>query len=73
MTVNGLKDNSSIKIMTLNGNVLRTINNSDVKGDQAFWNGRDDSGKFVGTGVYLIAIYDNKGTSSFEKVAVIRE
>ncbi len=73
MTVGGLKDNSSLKIMTLNGEVLRTINNSEVKGYQAYWDGRDASGKFVGTGVYLIAIYDKKGASSFEKVAVIRQ
>ncbi len=73
MTVDGLKDNSSLKIMTLNGEVLRTINNSEVQGYQAYWDGRDQSGKFVGTGVYLIAVYDKKGASSLEKVAVIRE
>jgi|GEM_PF-563360 len=73
MTVDGLKDNSSLKIMTLNGEVLRTIENSEVQGYQAFWDGRDASGKFVGTGVYLIAVYDKKGSSSYEKVAVIRE
>ncbi|MDP6339430.1 MAG: hypothetical protein QF842_03765 [Candidatus Marinimicrobia bacterium] len=73
MTVNGLKDNSSLKIMTLNGKVLRTIKNSEVKGYQAYWDGRDAAGEFVGTGVYLIAIYDKKGASSFEKVAVIKE
>ena len=73
MTVTGLKDKSSLKIMTLNGQVLRTLNNSDVQGYQANWDGRNESGKLVGTGVYLIAIYDTKGTFSFEKVAVIRE
>ena len=73
MTVDGLKDNSFIKIMTLDGEVLRSIPNSEVQGYQAYWDGRDQSGKLVGTGVYLVAIYDKNGASSFEKVAVIRE
>ena len=73
MTVDGLKDNSSIKIMTLNGEILRSIPNSEVQGYQAYWDGRDQSGQLVGTGVYLVAIYDKNGASSFEKVAVIRE
>ena len=60
-------------IMTLNGQVIRKISNSDVKGYQAFWDGRDHEGRLVGSGVYLIAIYDKKGASSIEKVAVIRK
>ncbi|MBC8345196.1 MAG: hypothetical protein H8E56_02950 [Candidatus Marinimicrobia bacterium] len=73
MTVEGLKDESSLKIMTLNGEVLRSISNSDVQGYQAYWDGRDASGQLVGTGVYLIAVYDKSGASTIEKVAVIRE
>ncbi len=73
MTVEGLKDESSLKIMTLNGKVLRSIPNSEVQGYQAFWNGRDKSGELVGTGVYLIAVYDKSGAATIGKVAVIRE
>ena len=73
MTVEGLKDESSLKIMTLNGKVLRSIPNSEVQGYQAFWNGRDESGELVGTGVYLIAVYDKSGAATIGKVAVIRE
>ncbi len=72
LTINGLKDDSSIKIMSLNGLVFRSINKSDIKGYQAFWDGRDDEGNLVGSGIYLIAIYSNKA-SLIEKVAVIRE
>ena len=72
LTINGLKDDSSIKIMSLNGLVFRSINKSDIKGYQAFWDGRDDEGNLVGSGIYLIAIYANKA-SLIEKVAVIRE
>ncbi len=73
MTIEGLKDNSSLMIMTLNGQVIRKIPNSEVQGYQAFWDGRDSKGRLVGSGVYLIAIYDQKGASSMEKVAVIRK
>ena len=73
MTIEGLKDNSSLMIMTLNGQVIRKIPNSEVLGYQAFWDGRDSKGRLVGSGVYLIAIYDQKGASSMEKVAVIRK
>ena len=73
MTVEGLKDESSLKIMTLNGKVLRSIPNSEVQGYQAFWNGRDESGELVGTGVYLIAVYDKSGAATIGKVAIIRE
>ena len=72
LTISGLKDDSSIKIMSLNGLVFRSINKSDIKGYQAFWDGRDDEGNLVGSGIYLIAIYSNKA-SLIEKVAVIRE
>ena len=72
LTIDGLKDNSSIKIMSLNGLVFRSINKSDIKGYQAFWDGRDDGGNLVGSGIYLIAVYNNYG-SLIEKVAVIRK
>ena len=73
LTIDGLMDGSSCKIMTLTGRVLQTIESRpDVEGYQAFWDGRDESGHWVGTGVYLIAMYDENGASSFSKIAVIR-
>jgi len=73
MTIQGLMDNSSCMIMTLTGRVLRTINTEmETDGYQAFWDGKDKSGNWVETGVYLIAVNDDKGSSSFEKIAVIR-
>ena len=71
LTIDGLKDNSEIKIMTLNGIVIRTISKSEVTGYQAYWDGLDDNGNLVGSGVYLIAIY-SKNATTIEKIAVIR-
>lgn len=73
LTIEGLMDGSSCKIMTLTGRVLKTIESRpDVEGYQAFWDGRDATGDWVSTGVYLIALYTKNGSSSFEKIAVIR-
>lgn len=73
LTIDGLMDESSCMITTLTGRVLKTIESRpDVEGYQAFWDGKDESGEWVGTGVYLIAVYDKKGASSFSKIAVIR-
>lgn len=73
LTIDGLMDESSCMIMTLTGSVLKTIESRpNVEGYQAFWDGRDEEGDWVSTGVYLIAVYDKKGASSFSKIAVIR-
>ena len=73
LTIDGLMDESSCKIMTLTGRVLKTIESRpNVEGYQAFWDGRDEAGDWVSTGVYLIAVYDKKGASSISKIAVIR-
>ena len=66
-------DKSEVKIMTLNGVVIRTISKDEIKGYQAFWDGRNNEGTYVGSGVYLLAFYDSKGTSSIKKIAVIRK
>lgn len=73
LVIDGLVEGSSVMIMTLNGNVLRKLNegNSGVSGYQAFWDGKDSSGRYVGSGVYLIAIYGVDGSSAFEKITVI--
>lgn len=75
MVIDGLMDASSIRIMTLTGRVLRAIQSTSqsVQGYQAFWDGRTDDGVYVGTGVYLLAIYSETGETHLTKIAVIRE
>ncbi len=75
MVIDGLMDNSSLMIMTLSGKVLREIKSTSglVRGYQAFWDGKADDGRYVGTGVYLVAIYAESGESRVTKIAVIRE
>ncbi|MFC1528229.1 hypothetical protein ACFL5D_05765, partial [Candidatus Neomarinimicrobiota bacterium] len=74
LIIDNLKDNSSLKIMTITGEVLRSLDSSDlgVHGYQIKWDGKDQNGKWVGSGVYLLAVYTNGGSHKFGKVVVIR-
>ena len=73
LTIDGVPEKSSIQIMTLNGTIVATIEANQINGYQAFWNGLDDNGNFVGSGIYLILIISQKHkTSIMKKLAVIR-
>ena len=75
MIVDGLMYNSSMKIMTLDGLVIRDINSSgvNVDGDQLVWDGKNNSGEYVASGVYLLAITNNSGKNTFSKITVIKK
>ena len=75
MIVDGLMYNSSMKIMTLDGLVVRDINSSgiSVDGDQLFWDGKNNNGEYVASGVYLLAITNNSGKNTFSKITVIKK
>ena len=75
MIVDGLMYNSSMKIMTLDGLVIRDINSSglNIDGDQLSWDGKDNRGEYVSSGVYLISITNNSGNNTFSKITVIRK
>jgi len=74
LIVDGLKDESSMMVMTVNGKVLRKIPSSGLGADgyQLKWDGKDDGGNWLGSGVYLLSIYDLSGESTFGKITVIR-
>ena len=75
MIVDGLMYNSSLKIMTLDGLVIRDINSNgtNIDGDQLVWDGKNNNGEYVPSGVYLLAITNNSGKNTFSKVAVIKK
>ena len=58
MTIDGLRDNSKIIIMTLNGKVINQISAENISGYQAYWDGRDTQNRLVKTGIYLVKIFD---------------
>lgn len=73
MVIDGISQNSTIQIMTLNGSKIKTIGKQEINGYQATWNGMNDAGAYVGSGVYLVLIIDREyNASSIEKIAIIK-
>ncbi len=75
LTVDGLRQGSSVKIYTATGRLVRELTTvgGGVEGYQAFWDGRNARGDWVGSGVYLIAAYLESGRSGVGKVVVLRQ
>jgi flagellar hook assembly protein FlgD len=70
--IDGLVENSTIKIITLNGEV---INEFDSPGGRiATWNGTNKKGELVPSGIYIIVAF-NKDASKVGKgkIAIIRK
>ena len=71
-TIDGLIKDSEIKILSINGNLIRTI--ISPGGRIALWDGRDNDGDLVSTGVYLLVAYDAEADNvTTSKIAVIRK
>ena len=74
MRVDNLPYESSMLITSLNGNIIRHVKSKGIKvdGNQLSWDGRDDNGSYVSSGVYLLLIYGIDGSRNEQKVTVIR-
>ncbi len=71
--ISELSDDVSIKFMTENGMVVRHISKDKILGAYTTWDGKNDKGEYVASGVYIYVIYNEEtGLNSIEKVAVIR-
>ncbi|RKZ00410.1 MAG: hypothetical protein DRQ13_00490 [Ignavibacteriae bacterium] len=72
LTIDGLIRDTDIKILTVTGNLITEF--SSPGGRTAYWDGADDNGKLVSSGIYLIVAFDSDGNNIITgKVAVIRE
>ncbi len=71
LNIDGLVENSVIKIMSLNGEIM---NEFDTPGGKiAKWNGADKNGNNVPSGVYMVVAYNKDGSKvGVGKVVVIR-
>jgi hypothetical protein len=54
VTITGLAGGSTVKILSMSGKVVATIDASAL-GSTVTWNGRDDRGKLLASGVYIAA------------------
>ena len=61
-----------MRIMTLNGTVLKTFQLNDNENRINSWNGLVDNGNYISSGVYLITASHPDYKSRIGKLAVIR-
>ncbi|MBN1998485.1 hypothetical protein JW935_13085, partial [candidate division KSB1 bacterium] len=69
--IENLTSRVNIRIYTESGHLVRHIPESEILGSRAIWDGTNDRGKTVASGIYLYLVTDEKGSKA-GKVAVIR-
>ncbi len=72
LTFEGLAGGSQIEIFTSSGQVVRSIGVQGPLGEDVTWDGLNESGFFVGSGVYFFTVTDTEGNFVTGKIAVIR-
>lgn len=72
LTISGLVANSGIKVMSVDGKVVRTLKTPG--GLVGTWDGKDANGEDVASGIYLIIAYAEDGSAvAAGKVALIKQ
>jgi len=71
LTIEGLAENSDIRIVTINGELVRKIK---VNSRVATWDGRNKNGQKASPGVYLLyAVSETKDDSQVVKIAIVNK
>ena len=75
LVIDGLLYESRLKVITLDGKVIRKVDSNGIQNDgqQIHWDGKDDKGNTVDTGVYLLMIFNENGEGRIDKITVINE
>jgi hypothetical protein len=75
LMIRNLVENSTIKILTVSGSLVKQIETQEQGGGgRAFWDGRDKNGAFVASGIYFIVASAENGSQAVTgKVAVIKK
>ncbi|MCL6495312.1 MAG: hypothetical protein K6T54_11110, partial [Ignavibacterium sp.] len=72
VTIDGLIKDSEIKIITVSGKLVRKLETPG--GRVAYWDGRDDDGNLVNSGIYVVVASDREANSvETGKIAVLRK
>ena len=73
LVIDNLADGAGVKILDINGDLIRNLSGSgEIRGSQAFWDGRDDDGRLVSSGIYIAFVYTASELSASAKIAVIK-
>lgn len=71
VTIDGLVQNSSLKILSIDGELVKDLKTPG--GRIGFWDGTDLRGNFVSSGIYIIVAFSENGNQvAAGKVAVLR-
>ncbi|MFO7526812.1 MAG: two-component regulator propeller domain-containing protein [Ignavibacteriaceae bacterium] len=72
LTIDGLIRDCDIKILSVSGKLVSEF--SSPGGRVGYWDGKDENGDIVNSGIYIIVAYDKDGNSvATGKVAVLRK
>jgi ligand-binding sensor domain-containing protein len=68
-----LAEDTAVKIYNVAGELVRIFSSEQIPGAQVCWDGRDESGELVPSGVYIyLAFIADSGIRAAGKVAVVR-
>jgi hypothetical protein len=71
LVIDGLEADTRVKITTLEGVLVRSLETSSRR---MLWDGRDDQGAIVNSGVYLVLVVSQSNTTTaVSKILVVRE
>jgi flagellar hook assembly protein FlgD len=59
--------NPTVQIFSLRGSRVRKFETGDIINQRIYWDGKDEQGREVGSGIYFVLLKDN----SFEKLGKI--
>lgn len=72
LSIDGLMSNSMVKILSISGDVVREL--TTPGGRIGFWDGKNDDGNFVASGIYMVVAFDEEAQNvATTKIAVIRK
>ncbi len=72
LTIDGLIKDTDIKILNIEGKLIKEF--SSPGGRIASWDGKDQYGAYVGSGIYLVVAFDKEGNNVITgKVAVLHK
>jgi len=66
-----LPEGARIEILTLTGETVRRLQLDETGGSEATWDGTNEAGFYVESGIYFYTVIDRRGRSAAGKLAVV--
>ena len=70
--ISNISKNSIVKIMNLSGYVVKEFNMKNYN-KYIEWSGKSDDGYKLGTGIYLVSVFNEQGGTGVTKLAIINK